>query len=938
MKNIYLIFCFLMANVSLFAQSGTIQGVITDANSNESIPFANVLILNSSEGFTSDLDGKFSYDLAEGTYSFELSYIGYETKTIENVVITAGNTTVLDITIEEAGEQLDEVVISAKQLRNTENSLMTIQRKSMTVLNGISSQSLRRNGDSNAGAAMKRVTGVSVDGGKYIYIRGLGDRYSKTVLNGMEIPGLDPDRNSLQIDIFPTNIIDNLVVSKTSRADYAGDFTGGLVDISTKDFPEEKTMTLSLGLGYNPNMHFRNDYLSAQNSSTDFLGFDNGLRDLNLNKNQAIPSPIDDSNLTLFSSRFENNMATERTNSLANANFGFSLGNQLEKGETTIGYNAVLGYRNSTTLLQDVQYNNYIKSSNSNEMDLLLDRESIGDIGSNNTLLSGMIGTAMKYKGHTLSLKALHLQNGESKAGLFERNTFIRASNNIISDNIEYTERRITNFFLAGSHSLNHGFDLNWKFSPTVSSIEDKDIRITPFKLNDDGNLAFEPSEGAQPRRLWRNLNEINYSGKVDLTKSVSISNREINLSIGGSSIYKQRDYEILSYLVNVKGQNSLDLTGNPNELFLTENLWTPETQVGTYVAGNFEPANTYDATQNTFATYLMADMEVFSKLKANMGLRAEKFTHNYTGQNNTGSIVYNDEKIIDQINLLPSVNLVYTLTNTMSFRTSFSKTVARPSFKEASIAQIYDALSDQTFIGNIDLKQTEIDNYDLRWEGFYSGGQMFSVSGFYKNFTNPIELVAFSSSAPNDIQPRNMGNAEVVGLELEFRKHLGFVSDKLSGLYTGANFTFVKSQVDLDQGENGEYESRLVNAREGETISSTRQMQGQSPYIINAFLNYSNTDKTWEANLSYNVQGPSLAIVGIGLNPNVFTSSYHDMSFKITKGIGIENRIRVSVGANNLLNSTKEKVYESYGSEAKIYQQFKPFRTFNLSFNWSLK
>ncbi len=937
MRNFYLTLCGLLVSSLLLAQSGTISGVITDANNNETIPFANVLIVGSSEGFTTDLDGVFSYELAEGTYSLEVSYLGYQNQIVDGIIVKSGEVTKLDIAISEDSQQLEEIVITAKQLRNTENAVMAIQRRSTNVVNGISSQSIRKNGDSNAGAAIKRVTGVSIDGGKYVFIRGLGDRYSKTILNGLEIPGLDPDRNSLQVDVFPTNIIDNLLVSKTSRADFSGDFTGGVVNISTKDFPEEKTMSVSLGLGYNPNMHFNSNFLSSQRSGTDFLGFDNGLRDLNVNKFQPIQSPIDDPILTQLTSRFQNNMAVERRNSLANGNFGFTVGNQIQKGEMTIGYNAVLGYRNSTKFFQDVQYNNFIKSTNIEESELLQDRESRGDLGTNNTLLSGMVGTALKYKNHKFSVMALHLQNGEAKSGLFERSNFIRASNTLISDNIEYTERSISNFLLTGNHALSNTFEIDWKFSPTVSSIQDKDIRITPFKLNDDSTLAFEPSEGAQPRRLWRNLNEINYSGRVDVSKALTFYGKEIELQFGGSNVYKQRDYEILSFLINVKGQNFLDLTGDPNELLLPENLWTPESQIGTFVAGNFEPANTYDATQHTLGGYMMADLEVVAGLKVNAGVRVEKFTHNYTGQNNTGTIVYNDERILDELDLLPSINLVYGLTENMSLRTSYSKTVARPSFKEASIAQIYDAISDQTFIGNIDIQQTNVDNYDIRWEAFYEEGQMFSVSGFYKDFTNPIELVAFSSSAPNDLQPRNIGNARVAGVEIEFRKNLGFASENLKTLYAGANFTYVNSQVELDQSENGEFESRVTNGRVGETIGTTRQMQGQAPYIINGYINYTHPENAWEANLSYNVQGPSLAIVGIGLNPDVFTAPFHDLGFKISKQFGENDKFRLSAGANNLLNSTKERLYKSFGTEDQIFSQFRPFRTFSLSLNWNL-
>lgn len=421
------------------------------------------------------------------------------------------------------------------------------------------------------------------------------------------------------------------------------------------------------------------------------------------------------------------------------------------------------------------------------------------------------------------------------------------------------------------------------------------------------------------------------------MAKEFSIYDQEINLSFGLSNNYKQRDYEILSYLINVKGQTSLDLTGDPAELLEPENLWTPETQVGTYVTGNFEPTNTYDATQNTMASYVMTDFKVSSRLVANMGLRMEQFIHNYTGQNNTGSIIYDDKRIINQWDFLPSVNLQYKLNQNFNLRTSFSKTVARPSFKEASIAQIYDAISDLTFIGNIDLKSTSINNYDARLEAFYPEGQMFSVSGFYKSFINPIELVAFSSSAPNDLQPRNIGNAKVLGVEIEFRKNLNFVSEQLSSFYTGANFTFVQSQVQLDSGENGELDSRLVNSREGETIGDTRQMQGQSPYIINAFINYTDRSKTWEVNLSYNVQGPSLSIVGIGLNPDVYTMPFHDARLRVSKCLGKNNEFKLSAGVNNLMNSTRTRVYQSYGAEQVIYNQFRPFRTFNVGLSWNI-
>lgn len=937
MKKLHFLLILLSFSSFVFGQTGTVAGIMTDKESGEPIIYANVFITETGNGFNTDFDGAFSVALPAGSYTFEVSYVGYTNENFENITVVAGETTTLNINLVEEGEVINEVVVVAKQIRNTENALMAIQRKSTNVIDGISSQSFRKIGDSNAAAAIKRVTGVSVEGGKYVYVRGLGDRYTKTLLNGMDIPGLDPDRNSLQMDIFPTNVLDNIIVSKTFTPNLPGDFTGGVVNIFTKDFPDEKTANISLGSSYNPNMHFNQNFITAQKSGTDWLGFDNGLRELPINKFQSIPSPINDPLLTTLTSRFANNMGTMREQNLANFNAGFSFGNQIEKENVTIGFNGAINYKSSTEYYEGVQFNNYIKDSNSSNMELLADRTSTGDLGSSNTLISGMLGGALKYKNHEFSMKALHIQNGESKAGFFERNSFIRASNTILRDNAEYTETGVSNLLLSGSHRLKNDFNINWKVSPTYSSIQDKDIRVSPYRLNDDGTLTIEPSEGAQPRRLFRDLNETNLSAKVDFEKSLTIADKKLKLMSGLSNTYKERDYSILSYLVNVKGQSLMDLSGDASELFDPANLWTPQTGIGVFIAGNFEPTNTYNANQNITAAYVMGEIAIATNLELTTGVRVEKFTHRYTGQNNTGSIVYNNEEILNNLDFLPAVNLIYKLSNKVNLRGSFAKTLARPSFKEASIAQIYDAVSDRTFIGNIDLLQTNIDNYDLRWESFFGNGEMISVSGFYKAFNNPIELVAFSSSAPEDLQPRNVGNATVQGIEVELRKNFGFISPALKAFNFVSNVTLVKSAVALDKSEGGEFDSRKISSRVGETITETRQMQGQAPYIINSFISYQGEENGWEANLSYNVQGRSLAIVGIGLNPDVYTSPFHNLSFKASKQIGVDQKLRISAGVKNILGSERNKVYSSYEGNDQIFESFLPQRTYSLSLSYNL-
>jgi len=243
------------------AQQGTLKGTVTDTNTAETLIGVSVVIEGTTTGTSTDLDGQYSLKLEPGIYTMVFSYISYATQTITDVNVKADEVTVLDVRLNDKAEELKEVVVTAKKVRNTETALLTLQKKAANVLDGISSETFSRTGDGDAGAAIKRVTGVSIEGGKHVYVRGLGDRYTKTILNGLDVPGLDPDRNTIQMDIFPTNLIDNIVINKTFTPDLPGDFTGGMVNIETQDFPETKTLNFSYGTSFKPGTHFNDDFI-----------------------------------------------------------------------------------------------------------------------------------------------------------------------------------------------------------------------------------------------------------------------------------------------------------------------------------------------------------------------------------------------------------------------------------------------------------------------------------------------------------------------------------------------------------------------------------------------------------------------------------------------------------------------------------------------------
>src|SRR5690606_14741448 len=279
MKRSLTTFFLLALPYVLFAQTGIIRGTVSDSATGEPLVGVTVQVEGTTMGTILDFHGKFALTVAEATHTLAVSYVSFSPTRIEDTRVGAGTVTVLDnIRLGAHVAVLQEVVVTVEATRTSDVSLLTVKRRSANLLDGISAANLRKIGDSDAASAVKRVPGVSIEGGRYVFVRGLGDRYTKSTLNGMDVPGLDPDRNTLQMDLFPTNIVDNLVVLKSFTADLPGDFTGGIVDINTKDFPGEKTLSASVSLGYNPSMHFNSNYLTYEGGKTDFLGVDDGTR------------------------------------------------------------------------------------------------------------------------------------------------------------------------------------------------------------------------------------------------------------------------------------------------------------------------------------------------------------------------------------------------------------------------------------------------------------------------------------------------------------------------------------------------------------------------------------------------------------------------------------------------------------------------------------
>lgn len=939
MKNIQnvLTFVFILITYISSAQS-KIVGTVMDGDFNEPLAFANILVKGTTKGTSSDFDGKYDLELEAGTYTIVFSFVGYKSQEIIDVVVKPNEVVTIDVVLET--NSLDTVVITTSTKRDTENSVLNIQKKSVVVLDGLSSQAIKSSGASNVASAIKSVPGVSIQGGKYVYVRGLGDRYTKSILNGVDIPGLDPDRNTIQMDLFPTNILDNVIVLKSASAEYPADFTGGIVNVVTKDFPSQPEYTISLGAGYNPDMHFNDKFLSYTGSDTDFFGFDDGTRNLPINRYQPIPGAFEDRLLlTSLTNRFQKELQAKQETSNMNFNFGFTLGNQYNVGDDKLGYQASFSYKNETIFYKNRNDAAYLKRfDNSAITELAPVLTSEGSEGINNIILNGLVGLTYKTGLSKYKANFLHIQNGESGAGFFNQGISEDAVGGgfepLEKNSLTYTERSITNLQIGGNHKLGQGsnaLDFDWIIAPTFAKVMDKAHRVTPLRLSQTGDYIISPSSTTYPIQIWRNLIEENWSGKADFSKKFNLFQRPANLKFGGAYTYKYRDFSTDDYTFTITGEDNFIADGNPNNLLASENVWTPTTKSGSHLVfgDQFNANDAYEGEHRIGATYVSAEFNVTENFKTVLGLRTELFNSYYTGQNNVSQ--FNRELIIDKFDLFPSANLIYALNDNSNLRTSYSRTTARPSFKEASLAQIFDPITNRLFIGNLNLVPTYVNNFDLRYEFFGDDSQMFAVSGFYKDFKDPIEQ-AFFLEAPTQLTVDNLGNAKVYGAEIEFRQRLGFISEGLNNLKLNVNASIIKSELTMSEDE---FQGRNSAKRDGEVIDRVRDLQGQAPHLINVGFDYNNSDSGLQAGIFYNVQGSTLEIVGIGLVPDVYTQPFNSLNFTFSKAFGEKKNSSIDFKVTNLLDDDKLSEFESFQATNQLYSLRQPGREFSLGYSF---
>lgn len=955
-KNSKLIFflTFLILSTLILAQrKGSLKGIIIDNEFGEGLIGANVLIVGTTIGAATDIEGKYEINgIPAGIYTLQFSSVGFAKKRVTNVEIKENEITKIDITLSTEAFETDEVVVTAKAVTNTEASLLVKRQKAIAVSDAISAEAISRSGSGDAASAMKKVTGASVVGGKYVYVRGLGERYSATTLNGAELPSADPDKKSFQLDLFPSSLLENINTVKTFTPDKPGTFTGGLVDVTMKSFPEKFYVSFSASSSMNSQVTGNESFILPNQGGTDWLGMDDGTRELPellRDPNVEIPSYTSVKNmeqaqyLDKVSKSFNNVMSPQSASAPVNQAMSFSIGNKIKVGEGTIGYFGSLTWNQNYSFYNNGQLGRWNLVGPLTEVEALDKQSFYSDTrGSREVNWGTVFNLAFKHNSFgQIKGSFIKTQSGESVARSI--NGFWKDisededdANAAIYETrvLSWRERALNTFQFEGEHKLTFLFDVkvDWKASFSTNKQDEPDQRFfsNHYAWNERDQKYIYQSPASlysRPIRYFRNLEETNNNYQVNLqvpfAQWAGLSSR---LKVGGGYTkvdrdYNQRRFEYIQDEVSYK-----DFEGNEEEYFNAVGLLDPNgsyRQFGQVISESKSLKNNFTGLQETTAGYIMIDMPISRDLRFIGGVRYEK-----TLMEGISADPSQPVGRIDNEDWLPSVNLVYQLSENMNFRVAYSNTIARPTFRELAPYTSFEFIGDYLFEGNSNLKRTLVKNYDIRYEWFMNPGELFAVSGFYKDFTDPIEKFIDSRVANGILSVQNVEKANIYGIEIEFRKDLSKYGSLLRGLSFGTNLTYVKSEVDIPQTE-----LEYIKVSDPEA-SSKREFQGQSPYLFNINLSYDNNDAGLFAGVFYNIFGDRLSIVTMGANPDVYERGYGSLDLKISKEFF--NLIKLSLSAKNILNPEIKHTQELKGKEF-VYQSYKKGRSLGVSLSVKL-
>lgn len=980
MKNVLFSCLLVVFFLPAYAQTGKISGKVIDKETGEDLIGATVQIQETMTGAVTDIYGNYQINIVPGTYTLKISYVSYTAQIVQNVPVIEGEITRIDMALS-SDMELEEVIVEAEAIQNNEVALLKIQKKALAVQDGISAAEFKKLGASNAADGVKQVTGATVEGGKYVVMRGLGDRYSITQMNDVTIPSADPYRNSSSMDLVPSNMIENIVAQKTYTADQPGNFTGGKINITSRSIPEEFYFNYSISATYNTQSSFQNGFLLDPAANNRGIGYDNGTRakpkifdtyNIFFEKGNAestvreayIPdNTIQRTLIDKSTKALDNGFVPVESRSGTNHGMQVSFGNQYSINGKPLGFNVGVNYSRSFDHVGNGRTGLY---TDGGENQLITEQNISRVTSTDGARIGGLFSASFQpLPNHEFSFNTIYSHNGESQVSTSEGFWRNSASPSYQTKSIKFQERSLLNNQISGKHVFNNfrGLKVDWIAGVMTLSQDEPDYRQFSYVVQDNGAYVMNKSEiGRLPSHFYRYLEDNQKNFKVDFTLPYSDDSENI-VKVGFSYSDKDRAFTESLYghfkepIKQQPGVNDnyisfTEANGDFDAYFSQNNYGVvsgpavnqlngrTEYGIGNYYSDQTVLGNSYTGEERISAFYVMATRKWTERLKLIGGVRVE---HTNMGAFSADTTLRNFGKVdeegnpilesrngsISKTDFLPSFNAIYKIDENSNFRFSLSQTLARPNMREISPFSSVGAPNEPIVTGNKDLKRTLIKNVDLRYEIFPRSGELIAFSAYYKDFTDPIVWFLISKGSSAEITPINVSKARVFGFEAEVRKSLEFIHPALSNFKFGTNVSIIHSRADKDDAEL----ASLATANRPE-IENHRPFMGQSPFIINFNLNHKSEALNWENGVSFNIFGDRLAFVTDALDPDVYERSRPSLNFVSSKKVN--DHWSISFKANNLFNMNYLKTYDREGGDY-IFESFRRGRSFNISLSYSL-
>ena len=830
--------------------SGTITGQVIDASTGDAIIDAGVEIIGVRKDIRTDIDGRFSVKVPAGTYQVRFFAPLYQGARLEKVVVEPNKVAHADVPLKPEGQAGVEVVEVVAQASKAAEATQLIKRqKAAVVSDNIGAETITKSPDADAAEVVQRVPAVTIKDNKFIFVRGLGERYSSALLEGSRLPSPDPERRVVPLDLFPAEFIDSISIVKSYTPDLPGDFSGGLADIDLVDFPQQLTYGIGVSTAGNSQTTFQK-FDTYKGSKLDYFGFGGDYRKLPSGIPDGLLGDRPKAQLQAFGRSFKTIWETDDMTAPPDFNFGFQVGNRWGPFAARLAGNYRTEWRSRRMVEKQ-----FIQGGDLQNPQAVLADNFRFDRSVFETRLGGVFTAAYEISPtHRLTFRSLIDRNTEDETligdGVSEQTRLP-----VRSTEFTYKQDELDFGQVGGNHHFDW-IDVDWHtaLSRTTENVPDQRF-TTAIDTSNNGVFTFS-NDAHGGSRVFQDLTEYLTDSQIDFTVPFKTalpftdvwSGLPAKLKFGPAYLHRHRDVNlrIFTFDVNLtEGGRPIDLSAPFNQVLNPDNIGGAA-PFPIQFRDDTQPQDAFKASHEIGAGYTMLELPLIQdRLRLIGGVRTEySYIKLHVREGTQGS-----KRTIIKNNLdpLPGVNLVYSPRNDMNVRAAWSRTVSRPEFRELSPAVYPAPRGLRGLVGNPNLVETDVDSYDLRWEWFFTPTELVALSGFYKTIDKPIETAVFiSGSAPQDTFAQNK-DGKLAGFEFEGRKNLGFLTPALENVNFLTNVSYVHSEVTAELAQLG--------------TTRKRALQGQADYVVNAAVEY-NHPRWGTARLLYNTVGPKITAV----------------------------------------------------------------------------